>query len=208
MRAASLVLAAALVGCGSKVPGDGGADAAPDVSIDEGVERDVGPVCTSPTACNDDAMSSEEAGVCNPLGAGWFCGCNPGFSVNPRTGRCRAGTACVAGAADPWGFEMSLDTTDCASRAPTGCATTDRLSSLFLGLMTGSCRQPASLTVRVELVDGCPTLLELGAYPPVMPVTYDPEFGACFSDILSHVRIGCSTGPDCYMETMIPIGTL
>ena len=199
-----LAFAATLAGCGSKAlaPADGGVDAAPEAN------EDVAPVCTSPTICNEDATSPEIAGVCQPIGTGSYCSCNAGFSFNPRTGRCRAGSACVAGAADPWPIKMSIDATDCASRAPTGCATTDTLSSIFLGLMTQSCRAPLSLTVRVELVDGCPTLLELGAYPPVMASTYDPEFAACFSDILSHVRVGCSTGSDCYMETMIPIGAL
>jgi hypothetical protein len=209
-RLAPLVAVAALCwGCGhaGSAPTDGGAESPDDRrATDLPLEPLINPFCASPAACNDDPTLQTIAGVCDPTFAAGSCACNAGFSPNPRTGRCRAGTACAASAADPWDFRMPLDTADCASRATTACADGGTPRDVLATLMTSTCQLPLELTLRVELVDGCPTLFEAGAAPTA---TFSAEafqpFLTCFTAILEHARLACSTGTDCLLETEFPV---
>jgi hypothetical protein len=148
------------------------------------------------------------AGTCDVREELWPCDCIVGDSNNPRTGRCRAGTACVAAAADPWEVMTTFDTSDCASRAPTACMTDDPLGPPIMRLVTPACELPLELTVRVELQDGCPTRFEVAPAigVPSFPAVAQPFF-ACFSTILAQARLACSTGADCELETIFPVLT-
>jgi hypothetical protein len=208
------VLGAASTGCGSRPLGVG---VVRDAGGNEatGGANDAGGSCPGPAVCNDDPSMSALAGTCVPFGDYWYCECADGFSINPKTQRCRAGNVCVAAAADAWPFRMTLDASDCASRSATAC---DEPGSdphaqvlAMLGQLSSEpgCYLPSNLTVRVELVDGCATLLEArspsGDNGPIAQFYLD--FLECFRAKLAATRIACGTAADCYMaewDTLAP----
>jgi hypothetical protein len=213
-RVAFLALAAVSGACGARplagVAPDGG-DAP-----DGGTDVAGGPACPAPAACNDDPAMSALAGTCVALGDYWYCQCTAGFSLNPKTQRCRAGSACVAAAADAWPFRTGFDTSDCASRPAVACdAPASGGQSLILAklgrlsIANPTCSLPSYLTVRVELVDGCATLLEgRGPTDDQGPVQqYDLDFLECFGAELAATRFACGNATDCYMaewDTLAP----
>jgi hypothetical protein len=208
--ALAFVLAAQASACGGTAarPSDAAVDQVSDARPIDGEDGSfTNPWCASPTVCTDDPDAGVVAGTCDESVIGQ-CDCVAGYSINPRSGRCRAGTACVAAAADPWEFMTTFDTSDCASRAPTACMMDDPRGPPILRLATPACELPLELTVRVELQDGCPTRLEVAPAPgvPSVPAFAQPFF-ACFSTILAHARLACSTGADCELETMYPVLT-
>lgn len=123
---------------------------------------------------------------------GWYCECHGGFSINPKTARCRAGSACMAAAADDWQFRMQLDAGGCGSRPATACPGGAIDLGTLQALMTGACYLPGYLMIRVELVGGCPTLLE--ARSTVRPALADDEtkFLSCFAPRLAATRFSCA----------------
>jgi hypothetical protein len=206
------LLAAALVaGCGAHplaTPIDGSPpenDAEPDAAATS--EGDAAGPCASPAPCNDDPAMSGLAGTCHVFDGppqSWWCECADGFSINPATGRCRAGTACVAAAADAWPFKMPFDTTDCGSRAPTACESSDAGAEMRVEGTVGSlgwqptCSLPELLTVRIEITDGCPTLLEgRGVGRSLSP--QDTAFLACYGARLASTHVACGSGMACQM---------
>jgi hypothetical protein len=210
--AIAVVLAAYSEACGvaAAPPGDAAVDRASDARPFDGeAGAFTNPFCASPTACTDDPDAGVIAGTCDLSGKDWPpCDCIAGDSNNPRTGRCRAGTACVAAAADPWEFMTTFDTSDCASRAPTACTTDDPLGPPIMRLVTLACELPLELTVRVELQDGCPTRFEVAPAigVPSFPAVAQPFF-VCFSTILAQARLACSTSADCELETIFAVLT-
>jgi hypothetical protein len=206
-------------GCGGRPLG---VHPAPNVTSDGGRDATIapmdgsgGPVCPAPAACNDDPTMSALAGACVASGDYFYCQCADGFSINPTTQRCRAGNVCVAAAADAWPFRMTLDTSDCLSRSPTACGEPGSDPHAQVLAMLGhlsskpGCSLPANLTVRVELVDGCATLLEglstRGDQGSLAQFYLD--FLTCFGTELEATRFGCGTTADCYMaewDTIVP----
>jgi hypothetical protein len=201
VRSVLLALAVIAAGCGPRAftAVDAAAPAAPEAGGDT---ADGGAaVCPSPAGCNDDPTTSALAGTCTPSGDYWYCQCADGFSINPKTSLCRAGTACVAAAADSWDFRMRFDTTDCASRAATACDAPVRafqtpLFAELLALGGPTCTLPEFLTVRVELVNGCPTQLEAN---DVVGASLDLDYLRCFADSLKGARFSCAAATDCFM---------
>jgi hypothetical protein len=74
--------------------------------------------------------------------------------------------------------------------------------------MGTACALPVLLTIRIELADGCPTLFEARAASPMMLGDFDQPFLACFTAILANLRLGCSTGADCFTATNEPPGPI
>jgi hypothetical protein len=212
-----LVLAAVAAGCGGR-PLDVGvaSDAAPEAPAAEAATPpDAGTgVCASPDICSDDPAMSAVAGACVPDGDYWYCACADGFSINPKTNRCRAGTACVAAAADEWDFRMPFDASDCAARAPTACdANThpgqDAVATELLALPGPKCAMPPNLTIRIEVVAGCPVILEGRAPNPGdgTIASFYLDYLHCLADAVGGVRLACAGGPDCVMaewDTLAP----
>jgi len=163
--------------------------------------------------CNDNPVMSALAGMCvareMPAGTS-YCTCADGFSINPRTWRCRAGTECAASATDAWGFSASFDTQDCARRAVTSCSSlVDRpVEQAFFALTADrACLLPAYTTLRLELRDGCPTLFEAHTdLPEGTPL--DPSSLGCMAALLAGVRFECSTGTDCALIHFDPVGPI
>jgi hypothetical protein len=199
-----VVLAAAA--CARRTPGTPSEAGEADASFDGGPEAPgADAVCKAPTACNDDPTSPMVAGACSyfPAAAPWFsCACADGFSVNFKTGLCRAGNVCMAAGSDAWPLSMPFDTSDCATRVTTRCAQLDggpdaSLATALTTLMGSTCRQPELLTVRVEVVDGCPTVFEASFLGSKTPPT--GMFVACFSPLLAHLRLDCVPSTACFM---------
>jgi hypothetical protein len=155
------------------------------------------PMCPAPAACNDDPAMSALAGTCelNATTGDYSCRCGVGFSVNTATGRCRADTACDKSAGGPWAFGMRFDPKDCAKRPVTACATSSatRLETTIENFAAkNGCPVVDPLTIRIELVNGCPTLLEArSAVLPALP----QQFLTCFEQTLATLRAGCAS--DC-----------
>lgn len=198
------VLAAAT--CARRTPGTP-ADAGEAGATADGAPEAPGAdaVCQAPTACNEDPTSPVVAGSCSyfPGAAPWFsCACADGFSVNFKTGLCRAGNVCMAAGADTWPLRTPFDTSDCATRVATRCAQVDGGSDASLAralttLMGSTCMQPDLLTVRVEVVDGCPTVFEASRLGSMMPPT--GPFIDCFPPLLAHLRLDCVPSTACFM---------
>ena len=209
-----LVSLGGLVGCGSRslapgmISGDAGQDLTTATGVTDATVADAR--CASLTICNDDPTQPTPAGTCTPFGDSWYCECADGFSLNPKTSLCRQGTTCVAAAADEWTFRMPFDASDCASRTPLSCDTPgqDSVTAALLALPGSKCTLPAFLTVRIEIVAGCPTLLE--ARGPGGAATLDSyylDYLACFAQSLGGARLACAGANDCVMaeaDTLLP----
>ena len=145
--------------------------------------------------CNDDPSINGVGGTCNASGT---CICGAGFSVNPRTGRCRLGNACAAAGADSWAETVRVASPGCGMRPASICRSTagtadERLSAAVETTIGGECVLPANFTVRVELVAGCATLFEL-----------DHDFDDssqlnCVLKVLSSVRWSCAAETNCVL---------
>jgi hypothetical protein len=207
--ALGLVVAVALLGCGSSksLSVDGAADAgdATGDAVDgdrtsvDAADAPASRRCTpgADQTCNDDPRVSSLWGACDNNG---LCSCKDGFSVNPATGRCRLGSSCVAAAADAWPFRLELDATGCAGRAAMACPNASFDRQAFDALRSGSCQLPSYLDVRVELVDGCATLLEARSRLTTTPSSTDMQFLSCLAPLLEQARFVCGAAKDCIME--------
>jgi hypothetical protein len=173
--------------------------------------------CASPAACNDLPTMSALAGTCHvspPPPAlpndppSWYCDCAEGFSLNPSTQLCRAGTACQAAAADPWTVTVDLPTSDCAARLAEDCGRpgvpqVERLNSHVLLFLDQMCRLPPYYTVRLELVNGCASRYQI-KFPGGGPVS--PDLVSCLK-VLLKFRFTCALPTDCAMvewDTIVP----
>jgi hypothetical protein len=192
----------ALMACGRgalrPADGDGGSPAtAGDATASDAA-------CASPTICDDDPDAAAHEGTCQPFAGSWYCDCADGFSINPKTNRCRRGTMCIAAAADAWPFRNPFDTSDCATRMVTTCPApppspddTPPEEELLRGLYL-DCKVPAYLTVRVETVGACPTLLEGRGLNPTLS---DQELSAlaCLAPKLSQLNVACHSSSGCFL---------
>ena len=149
--------------------------------------------------CNDDPTISSFWGTCEESGQ---CSCFDGRSVNPATGRCRLGDLCTASAHDPWPVNARFDTSDCAQRPATEC--TPQIISgskdprdVLGGLAMSKCHFPANTVLRVQLVSGCPTVLQSGYDPSQDQRVGGPDVVACLETLLSTLRLACGSGEDC-----------
>jgi hypothetical protein len=161
--------------------------------------------------CNDNLAQSSLAGVCALVVApvlGSSCTCNDGFSLNPKTQRCRAGaTICLAAAADEWPIKKPLEHADCAARERLECANGfvggGRQSvSRDLDALIQTCH-PYAVWIRIEFTGGCPSLLEMGRAS-----ASDVQTADCMVAALATKRWGCAEDPSaCQLyeyDTLIP----
>ena len=193
----------ALVACGRGAlnPGDG-AGGSPATGGDATASDSA---CASPTICDDDPDAAVHEGTCQPFASSWSCDCADGFAINPKTDRCRRGTTCVAAAADPWPFRRPFDTSDCATRTATTCPpappppdSTPPADELMRSLYI-ECKVPDYLTVRIETMAACPTLLEGRGLNPTLS---GQELQAldCLTLRLAQLNVACLGGASgCFM---------
>jgi hypothetical protein len=211
MRLAWWLMAFSAVGCkGSALDaGDGSTGTAPRPDLAETASE--GAFCSSPISCNDDPSMSAPAGTCRASNAGQdgsYCVCKDGFSINPATGRCRTGTSCVASGADPWPTTVMLDYADCATRALASCqtaATTQmEIDMSVLMFARAICHLPNFYYLRVELVSGCPSLMNVKGVRGAIP---DPQVVDCLARELPKQRWSCTDGMACSLveyDTLAP----
>jgi hypothetical protein len=173
-------------------------DAGDAVASDGGTAVDPAAFCAMPAACNDDPTTSGLAGTCTVVTSpspAWRCDCAQGFSVNPKTRLCRAGSACSAAGADQWALSIRLGPTNCAMRAESSCAPAagtadDQVTAAIGNLVVADCQFPDLLHLRVELISGCPTLFELDKEPA------NPSLLNCLEKVLSS-RWSCAGDTAC-----------
>jgi hypothetical protein len=122
-----------------------------------------------------------------------YCTCKDGFSVNPATGRCRQGTACVAAGRDHWAVTVRIASPDCAMRPASACTSGTSVSGEIDRIALLDCHLPQLVTLRVELVAGCPTLFELDRDPG------DPSLLSCLEKVLTSTRWSCAADTDCVL---------
>jgi hypothetical protein len=213
----ALLLAGALAsgGCGRAAlerplpptaPDAGAADATPPVGAQG---------CPTARACNDDPTEPALAGTCMVLGEHgeyWTCTCNAGFSNNPETGLCRAGSRCVASEGDAWSYADSLDSFDCALRPILACAdgpplTEQRTTDALMKVITAACGPEFGLMVRVQLRGGCPMLLEAARWRSSINAL-DLKFLQCIEAILPEVRFDCDEPTACALLEWVSAGPL
>ena len=192
-------------GCGARSLGasdsssDGVIDGVGVDASDRGIALDPTMVCAMPAACNDDPSMSGLAGTCKILtspSSAWYCDCAQGFSVNPKTGLCRAGSACVAAGADQWALSVRLGPTNCATRPESSCAPVagtadDQVTAAIGKLVVTDCQFPELVHLRVELISGCPTLFELDKEPA------NPSLLNCLEKVLLSSRWSCAGDSAC-----------
>jgi hypothetical protein len=192
-----MVLILVLAGCGKAGEGEGRGprDAAAESSYE--VALAPGRACTpgQDQTCNDLSTMSALAGRCENNGD---CLCNPGFSYNWNTGRCRAGTACTASAGDLWPDKVPLAVNDCGARPAATClpAATDDAAILatISDLVRRECDFPSYTYLRVELAGGCATLFELSPDP-----SGAPGLVPCLERVFSSTRWECAGAPACVL---------
>jgi hypothetical protein len=160
------------------------------------------PLCTpgADQTCNDDPMVSALWGACEVSGV---CVCKDGFSINRATGRCRYGSACVASASDSWPVSVRLGPQNCVTRAPSPCTSTsgtvdDMLTAEIGSILTSECQFTSRTFLRIELLAGCPTLLELDHDPS------DQSLFVCLEKVLSAVRLSCAGNVGCALFEWVP----
>jgi hypothetical protein len=107
----------------------------------------------------------------------------------------------MAAAADEWQFRMQLDAGGCASRPATACSGGAIDLGTLQSLMTGACYLPGYLMVRVELVEGCPTLLEARSTVRPALADYETKFLSCFAPQLAAARFSCAASTCAMLET-------
>lgn len=171
--------------------------------------------CPSAKSCNDDPTESAIAGTCTILGDQgqyWTCDCNAGFSNNPETGLCRAGSRCVASENDGWSFGDSLDSFDCALRPILPCAdgppmSEQRTTDALTKLITGACGAQFGLMVRIQFLGGCPMLLEAGRWRSGLGAG-DLKFLQCIEAVLPKVRFDCDQPKACALLEWISPGPI
>jgi hypothetical protein len=198
-RGAAVALAwIAAAGCGrsSIDPGEGppdvtGADRGPDAAVS---------FCTlgEDQTCNDDPTVSALWGTCVSPGA---CACREGFSINFATGHCRPGSACEAAGRDPWPLTVPLEHGDCAQRPLTPCAPAAGAAEAtpegqVFQVAQQTCHLRVDVVVRVELVSGCASLLNVNAS---LRNNLDPAFVPCMTKALAALRFGCGGDKSCAM---------
>jgi hypothetical protein len=211
----------AIGACGSSRPlvAEGGAPSDADVNARAEVEAGDAPeavgYCSSgDRICNDDPTQSALAGVCTVFGdppIGWGCVCNPGFSLTPPTPRgqlCRAGTTCIAAAADAWAIKRPLDHFDCEARTILECQGASegvgkQTVSADLTALIRSCYEPYGVWIRIEFAAGCPSLLELSN-----DLDLDKQIADCLVAALAAKRWRCAEDPNaCELyeyDTLLP----
>ena len=211
-----LICVASLLGCGGRStshPGDGGlgdtADGhAHDGSLPDGGGHDTGGldgaagVCTpgQDQTCNDSPTVSGLWGACNADGT---CRCNPGYMINPQTGKCRpnadGGTAvCTPGQDDTCADDPFVPATviHCNSDGTCSCGS----SEYFLNPSTGKCRWGTCDMLAQDCpaaADGCfpPDPSDSALTPHCGPTGTTPDGSPCSSD---H---DCREGSTCQMFT-------
>jgi hypothetical protein len=194
-----LVLCLGLAACDARSLGgrDGGAPeaAAPRDAVDA---AEASGVCSSPSICNEDPQLSTLAGKCVPLFDSWYCECNEGFSNNIKTGKCRAGSMCVAAGADPWATSITFDTSDCATRVPScenpigGPPLT--VNDALFGAAMRECHLPALTFLRIVYENGCAVSLQINGLgnPPIYP-----DLVPCLTKLLQSRRWTCPKDTGC-----------
>jgi hypothetical protein len=189
----------------------GAACSRPPLSVDHGAAAGAGgqASCPAPAGCNDDPAMSAIAGTCalNETTGKYTCLCAGGFKLNPETSRCRVSTTpiCDQAAASGWPFGTRFDATKCASRPVTPCTPGDDVeAAVRLDLFENGCTLPYLTTIRVELADGCPALLEARTEM----ASLDQSFLTCAEGALRGLRLGCSSGADCVLAVNAPDGPI
>jgi hypothetical protein len=166
----------------------------PEALVDGLSAPDVWSCVGSPAACNDDPTASAIGGDCTPSGG---CRCRDGFSLNTKTLRCRPGNSCVAAGRDPWPTTVMLDHADCASRIAAPCGPADSQAQALgseVFVLASRCGLPPYRYVRVEFVDGCPSLMN---FKELWDRAGPPELIACLIEALSRQRWACTGATDC-----------
>jgi hypothetical protein len=133
----------------------------------------------------------------------YSCNCHDGFSLNPKTGRCRAGTLCDNAASDPWPFGMRFDTSDCGSRVVTPCVVGNLESTIASAAASAGCPIVDLISIRVEVPGACPSLLEVRSdFLAELP----QPFLACFTKVLGSLSVACAGG--CALIENGPVGPI
>jgi hypothetical protein len=166
-------------------------------------------VCTpgADQTCNDELSVSALWGHCVDGGAGGACECHDGFSINPKTGRCRFGNLCVASGADDWPVTVMVDHADCGSRKVSSCSgmgMPDGLYDQILTVAEATCALPPFIYLRIELTSGCATLLQVrgdGSAP-------DPKLVQCLAKTLTTWRWSCADPSACSLIEWEPVGPI